>query len=518
MIGIYCRISKRKEEGRDVSIAVQKENGIKFATQQRIPYKLFVDEGISGAKGELADRPMFAELFKAIEDKKIAMVYCYDQSRIERNSNIWSLFVGVMLKNECKYYPEGKFFDLDDPTNRFFSGILSLSNELYSSLTSKKVKDAIYKNVRQGKAHGLTAYGYKKNSSGYFELSPKEAKVVEKIYALSLKGIGTYRIAAMLNSEGIPTKFNSFKGIIKRKDEYTGKISEHKKEEVKWRGNVVHDIIRNSIYKGERVWKDEIITVPAIVSKETWEKVNRNLTANKKNAGKRAECGSEMRGKMRLKGNDNAYKCKRKSSSPKLCKESRGISIPKLESAIMQISIRLTEMRYLIRTLKPKSEKEKSVWENKLIKLRNDVETESKRIKRILKLLVDSDIEDFSDLKIQLSLAKKRKTDLLSVIEDIEKKVQNFTLPFKKKNLPQDKNNLDLDEVKSMIHSTVESITVTHKKLDKGGLFKVSIKFRKFAKSLDLQTDWQAIKWEYLTKIPSEDKVFELIEYVKIIP
>jgi DNA invertase Pin-like site-specific DNA recombinase len=128
MIGIYCRISKRKEEGRDVSIAVQKEAGIKFATQQRTPYKLFVDEGISGAKGEIADRPMFADLFKAIEDKKISMVYCYDQSRIERNSNIWSLFVGVMLKNDCKYYPEGKFFDLDDPTNRFFSGILSLSN------------------------------------------------------------------------------------------------------------------------------------------------------------------------------------------------------------------------------------------------------------------------------------------------------------------------------------------------------------------------------------------------------
>ena len=178
MVGIYCRISKHKEEGKDVSIAVQKKYGIEFAKSEGMEFRVFVDEGVSGATDKISERPEFALLLNAIKNKEITHVYCYDQSRIERNNRIWSMFVSLMLEYKCKYYPSGKFLDLDVPENKFFTGVMSLANELYATLTGIKVKEAIYINAKKGKTHGLCAYGYKKGDDGKFEVVEKEAEVV----------------------------------------------------------------------------------------------------------------------------------------------------------------------------------------------------------------------------------------------------------------------------------------------------------------------------------------------------
>ncbi len=515
MIGIYCRISKRKEEGRDVSIAVQKDAGIKFATKQNIPHKLFIDEGISGAKGEIADRPMFAELFKAIEEKKISMVYCYDQSRIERNSNIWSLFVGVMLKNDCKYYPEGKFFDLDDPTNRFFSGILSLSNELYSSLTSKKVKAAIYKNVMEGKAHGLTAYGYQKNEKGYFEANTDEAQIVRKIYNLSIKGIGVYSIAKILNKENIPTKFNRFDGKIKRKDAYTKEVYEYEKKKVRWRGNVIHDMITNTIYKGIRKWKENQIIIPKIVSDETWENANRNLKHNKKKAGKKVHyhyllngllecgnCGSVVRGKRRLKGHDNAYKCVNKTSyvSSK-CKDSRGLSIPRLEAVIIRLlflneGFRETLLKVPKNTISESEHIKKTIakGEAELIKCQS-------RIKRLQNAIEFQELETDEVLLARLVKAKKERDSLVDNISSANLKLSELNSTTNKKIIHNASIEVlkdgNFEAIRSIIHSIIEKVIINHTKKNKGGRFVISIKFKRTDAVTHLTTDWQAKKWSY---------------------
>ncbi len=233
----------------------------------------------------------------------------------------------------------GRFLDLDIPENKLFTGIISLTNTFYASLTGKKVKMAISANAKKGKTHGLTAYGYTKGVGGYFEIKETEATVIERIFQMSLDGIGTYTIANILNEEGIPTKFSQFKGQIKRKDNYTNQVTTYKKEDVRWRGNVIHDIIKNPMYKGIRFWNGEPVPVPAILSEEYWQEVNDNLQNNKKKVGKReeyhyllnglvfcADCASEFRGKKRLKGRDSAYKCKGKKNPNVTC-NSRGISI-----------------------------------------------------------------------------------------------------------------------------------------------------------------------------------------------
>jgi site-specific DNA recombinase len=109
-------------------------------------------------------------------------------------------------------------------------------------------------------------------------------------------------------------------------------------------------MIINPIYKGKRKWNKEYFDIPeSIIDPEFWDKVNLNLKKNKKNAGKKTRyhyllnglvycgnCGNEYRGKKRLKGRDNAYKCKGKHSHYRTCEDSRGLSIPRLETFIIK--------------------------------------------------------------------------------------------------------------------------------------------------------------------------------------
>ena len=56
MVGIYCRISKQKVAGQDVSIETQRNLGIEFAKSEGLPFKTFIDEGISGTGDDLSHR------------------------------------------------------------------------------------------------------------------------------------------------------------------------------------------------------------------------------------------------------------------------------------------------------------------------------------------------------------------------------------------------------------------------------------------------------------------------------
>src|SRR5690606_7045398 len=98
MLGIYCRISREKEEGKNVSIPDQKKKGIAKAKELGENYKIYVDEGISGTLS-VTDRPQFAQLVDDIKKDKITHVFAVDQSRIERSPET-RMMVNRLLKDK----------------------------------------------------------------------------------------------------------------------------------------------------------------------------------------------------------------------------------------------------------------------------------------------------------------------------------------------------------------------------------------------------------------------------------
>jgi hypothetical protein len=74
----------------------------------------------------------------------------------------------------------------------------------------------------------------------------------------------------MLNNKGVPTRMNKThnKKTLYYKIEKTG-------DKVRWSDKQVHDIIRNTLYKGERRYKGEILPAPAIISKQLFDQCQR---------------------------------------------------------------------------------------------------------------------------------------------------------------------------------------------------------------------------------------------------
>lgn len=530
MLAIYCRTSKLKKKDNDQSIPSQKEEGVKFALANGFDYHFFVDEGISGTKEEIDDRPEFAEMLSGINKGKFIGVYCIDQSRIERNSSVWNLFVGYMLTNNCKYYPAGTLFDLNEPHNILIANIISATNQFYAALTSRKVKLANDRKVKEGKTHGQLPFGYKRNQFGKYEIDENQSSIVRRIFNECISEKGVYSIANGLNNDDVPTKYNQFEGDIVRKDKYTNKLTKFKKEKVKWRGNVIYDMIKNPIYKGVRIWKDvEVSKVPQIVSEQIWEKANSNLKINKKNVGKKEEyhyllngliycsdCNSEFRGKKRLKGNDNSYKCKGVRTPNRICNNSRGISLPKFESFILKHLFESKELKeMLINSVIKDSENDYLL--KKLQKLRDKEKELTRRRDRAYKLLLEEEFENDKTIKSDLISSKKQLDELKDSIESVEIKIferENKIRNNRAKSIIEGFSiENDFNSIKKAVHSLIDKIIIKHIKVGNKGGFVINIHYRNYEEYSLFTTDYGALKWNweqfYRTSANNEEQLKE---------
>ena len=533
MLGIYCRTSKNRPE--EYTIDNQRDAGIQCANQLGIGYNTYIDNGISGTLDE-SIRDGLSDLFRDIKNGDISHVYCIDQSRIERDSRTWDFFVAECLNHEIKYYPGGSFFDLDNGTNRMFAKLMSIVNAYYAEITSKKVRLANASKALLGKTHGLKPYGYKKGVDNKYEIYEEEAKYVKRMFELSLQGIGAYTIANEFNEQGVPTKFSrNFSGEITRKDKYTKNKIKFEKSNVKWRGNVISDMLRNKMYKGIREWNRyedkitsenqklvktkvpvELITfrdIPVIIEPAMWDAVNANLENNKKNSGRNekyhyllnglitcAHCKDEVLGKKRLKGNDNSYKCKGKRPPHKSCKDSRGISLSKLETFIVQHLFNSKDLKKLL------VEAPKNAGESN--KLRTEIEEKEKEkveaikavghFEKLLKNpnLKDSDtfIESYINSKKKLEAIENHLKSLISHLAEVENESRNYRTKSTIESYTQD---IEFEELKKLIHSLVEKIVIHHTKQPKSGFFLIQIKYRYYLEYSTFLTNWSAMQWSW---------------------
>ena len=542
MLAIYCRTSKNKVDGTDYSIETQQQGGLKLANQLGLEYKFYVDEGMSGTLA-IEDRPSLADMMSDLKKGIITNIYCIDQSRIERSSTVWNIFSAECTINNCKFYPNGIEFDFSNDESVLGSNLISLVNSYYAKITSRKVKLANRNKTLKGKTHGMKPYGYMRDKENNFEIYEEEAQYVRKMFDLSLQGIGSYTIANILNSEGAPTKFNRFKGKIKRKNQFTKNVTEFEKSNVKWRGNVVHDMLRNPIYKGIRIWNKEDIEKRIevkidvqIISDELWDKVNANLPKNIKNVGKRAEynyllngliicehCGNEVLGKKRPKGNDNSYKCKGKRPPHKDCQDSRAISLPKLENFIIQHLFKTKNLKDLLIEA-PKSNLSIPLRE-KLDRKKNEILQLDKQIERLAKLLRDPELEYDETFLNDYKASKNRREKTNLEIKELQVKVleiENETRNSRTKTLIESyTDDVTFEELKRLVHSLIENIKIKHTKEEKSGYYSLVIKYKNYSEQSFFMTNWKALDWiwhfYYREKALTDEQLAKDIEELKAV-
>ena len=462
MIGIYARISRPKEEGKDRSIADQIKLGIVQAEKLNLNYKVYKDEGISGTL-PIDKRPDLSRLLDDISSGLITAIYIFDQSRLERNPEVHLFVTRFFRDNNVDVYMEsGKVEDTIE--SELFGGIMSLWNNFTTKMTAKKIKSVQVGLVESGKALASNPYGYKTDEERFLVVDESKRQWVEFIFNESLRGVGTYKIAETLNSKGVlPKPFKSWK---------TKEIN------YRWNSNRISYILKNRIYKGERLRNDIVYKIEPIIDEVLWQKVQDNFKNNRTSSRtdtsydyllndivKCKRCHSNYYGVQNLDNRVNYYQCssKRRNSKVKNC-GSRSINRPALDRIIWEeFFLNGSFEKYIKEYLKARTDS-KEVQE-----LKSTLEATELRLKEI-----DKDLSVVFEALLNGTMSKELLTRNSNKLEREKDKLQTKAIRIKGqlntldenlkdiKTFKKVKDNLDFKSKRELIKKYVKQIKISY--------------------------------------------------------
>ena len=267
----YARVSTEEEEQLNAIEKQIEENRDVIKAKGWVLVDEYIDKGITGTQAK--KRNEYMRMLDDISKDKFDIIVVKDQSRLQRNTMDWYIFLNEIVQNKKKLYLylENTFFDSKD---KFIFGIKAMMAEEYSRDLSKKSNAAIKRRQDKGKPIITNRTWGFKNVGGEILIDEEENKMITWIYELFAEGFGGRVVARLLRDAGIRNR--------------NGKtLSE----------NTIRDIVKNPLYKGVAVMNKEhfdfeakkIIknpesewiyregAVPRSVSDELWEKANAQI-------------------------------------------------------------------------------------------------------------------------------------------------------------------------------------------------------------------------------------------------
>jgi site-specific DNA recombinase len=497
-IGIYARVSTQKQAEKGISIEDQIRRGKDFCNKRKFSYEIFSDEGYSGDL-PIEKRPNLTKLFEKIflKKKEIDGIFVVDFDRLTRNAKEALTIREILIENDVQLFELNGPVNLKDPTQELLLGIKGLLGAFERKKTIVRIKRTFETSVLQGKALGgkLTNYGFTKNENKILIIEPNEAKIIKRIFKLCLEGLGTKKIAEQLNKEGIPTKRMILGGAKL-------KVRNVEKRSFLWRDSVIHKILTNPIYKGERHFKEHIIKCPAIIDESVFDAVQKSLKqrTNFKNTTNKyfyllkgllicSECSSKFYGRRREDLSDNQYICLSQRYREEYC-GTRGINITKLENWIWESVMNLPsdfKKALLERTNEPQVTNR-----NKSIKmLHSEIKTLEKEAENILNLFKGKSanenrftkkrlIEIEEQIKKHESFIEKLERDNIKTEqeEEITKFLQDTINPIKKN------KKVSNEKKQSIVRALIENIKIQWDKEKYCHRIQINYKFDKHSEIL----------------------------------
>jgi len=321
---IYARFSSdnQRDESIDAQIRAIKE----YAQKNDI---VIVGEYIDKAKSAMTDnRPEFLRMIAESNENMFDIVLVHKLDRFARNRQDSIGYRMQLKRHNVSLISILEYID-ESPESIILESVLEAMAEYYSKNLAREVNKGMKENALKGlHTGGLPPLGYDVDPiSRKLIINEKEATAVRLIYDLFVKGYGYDKIINELNLMGYKTK--------------TGKAFGH---------NSLHNIVRNEKYIGTYIFNrstpkdvdgkrnhhkdkddEDIIriedAVPAIISKEIFEQVQKKIVDRKKtrpcNKAKEVyllsgkifcgECGFAMAGNKKLSGRNKAvhitYRC-----------------------------------------------------------------------------------------------------------------------------------------------------------------------------------------------------------------
>lgn len=322
----YCRFSSDNQRVESISAQIRAIEEFCEKNNYNLR-KIYVDEAISGTSTE--DRENFLQM---IEDSKLnnfdyVIVHKFD--RFARNRYDHAIYEKKLNENGVKLLSVLEQLN-DSPEAVILKSVLTGMNEYYSLNLAREVKKGLKENaLKCVHTGGIPPLGYDLTPDKKYIINEEEAKTVKLIFDLFLEGRGYANIADKLNSLGLKNKLGKpFKKLSIRdtllNEKYTGTFIFGKKDK--------HGKLTGKELKIEN-------GVPAIISKEDFEKVQLKFKSKTRNTSSRStaintylltglcecgECGGVYSGGYRSKNRNGSfsygYLCRRRKDKVNDCK------------------------------------------------------------------------------------------------------------------------------------------------------------------------------------------------------
>ena len=247
----YCRVSSVSEDQLHSYAAQVKYYGEKFngsVTEELVD--IYADEGITGTSAE--KRMEFQRLIKDCKRGKIDRIYAKSISRFARNTKDCLNTIRLLRELGISIVFEEDNIDTAEISDEFMITVMGGLAQEESLSISQNLRWSVKKRMANGTyITPSVPYGYLMEN-GKLVIDSSKAEIIRKIFKCYLSGMGTIKIAAYLEREGIPTP--------------TGNI--------RWHKNAVRYILTNERYVGNMLLQKNFSsdTMPFIMKKNKGEK------------------------------------------------------------------------------------------------------------------------------------------------------------------------------------------------------------------------------------------------------
>ncbi len=256
---VYARYSSHKQGEQSIEGQLTAAQAYAEARGYTIIHE-YIDRAMTGRND---NRDEFQQMLSDCGKKQFSVIIVWKVDRFGRNREEITF-----NKYRCKkhgvrveYVAENMG---DGPESVILESVLEGMAEYYSLQLSQNIRRGNLENAKKGKfTGGHVPLGYKVNKDHYYVVDPDGAALVRRIFAMYAEGQTITEIITTLNAEGLhtsqgkPFTKNSLRTVLKN-EKYIG--------------------IYN--FKGGEIRMED--TVPAIVDKDTYYKVQRLLSINQR--------------------------------------------------------------------------------------------------------------------------------------------------------------------------------------------------------------------------------------------
>lgn len=368
---LICRVSTAQqiELGLESQVACLKEKAINDGYE--VPDDLIFQEQISGLDANKDIRQSLKDLMTAVENHKVDVVYTYELTRISRDPyNLVERVKWFSVRKIPMYIYDAELWtlnrktkeEIEETTNYVFGAAT------YGKVEAKKIKKRTMRArnelAKGGWYVGHLSDGYLAKQEGVHKkivIDDERKKVIIRIFDLFINGKSTDEIAQILNNEDIPTtnRYRLHSRFFNYNELYRKGGIEYARDNVKWQGALIGQILSNEWYIGVRSYNGDPYEIPRIISDEVWQKAvemralrsaqfrtHRNkrkhnyLLANYFFCGK---CGRKMYG--HTTGQNNHYFCSSYEEGKKC--GLRGVCKENIEAIVCEV-IKMRAIGFLI--------------------------------------------------------------------------------------------------------------------------------------------------------------------------